>query len=127
MARAASGQNVEEQTRERAVLWARVSGATDDAAHETWNHALALHDERAEGLRALEPVRQQAEAQIVATIEAFRAVQAALVALSLAPAGRDYIVAPELTGVTETVQRLNAQARAAEDAAREVAALRVGR
>ncbi len=124
---AASSKNLDELQSERDTLATQQQQAQSEAARETFLQAVALLDERLTRVQSLQGIREQAEAQQAAILQAFRGLQAALASLHLSPQVGNAGANVPLASVTEAVQTLNRQARAAEAAHEELQTLGLGK
>jgi hypothetical protein len=119
---AASGSaSIEALERELAELTARRDALRNDAAREMMEQSVALCARRLQYARALEPAREQAEAQQELIVQTLASVQASLARTGSTPA---VPVQAEVAELQQSVTQVNHQARAVEEAVAEVMALR---
>jgi hypothetical protein len=120
---ASGGAAVEELQRDLASLQQRRAAQENEAARETMDQSIALCSRRLETALALEPAREQAEAQQELILQTLASVQSSLVSIHASPAAPP---AAGVEGLQESVLQVSRQARATEEAVAEVLGLRAG-
>jgi len=120
---ASGGPAVEELEQELASLRQRRAAQADEAARQTMDQSIDLCSRRLETARAVQPAREQAEAQQELILQTLASVQASLASTHASPSAP---LAAGVEGLQQSVLQVSRQARATEEAVAEVLSVRAG-
>jgi hypothetical protein len=116
----AEGKTVSEVESEHAALSLRAAAEMDPIARHALDESVELCEERLESVRALEPLLSRLDAHEEVVCQALSLAQATL---TRAEAAALALTPPDVSGLRQTVRRVNSQTRAVEEAVAEITGL----
>jgi hypothetical protein len=119
---AGGSSSIEELERELAALSVSRDSKSDTMARATMDQSIGLCQQRLSAAKALGPAREQAEAQQELIIQALASVQGSLARMVASGSGTSDA---DVSALHASVNQVNQQTRAVEDAVGEVLTLRV--
>jgi hypothetical protein len=116
----AEGKTVTEVETEHAALSLRAAAEMDPIARRSLDESVELCEERLESVRALTPLLSRLDAHDEVVCQALSLAQATL---TRAEAAALALTPPDVSGLRQTVRRVNSQTRAVEEAVAEITGL----